>query len=564
MHLRLAVLFAAVLMIVTGCSAGGAPRLSGTIVPGFNRAVDHVVSPGGPDGGVLRLVSTRGCGDWLPEQAISPWCVNLQRFVTRQLMTYGPDAGRLGAVVVPDLASSRGRPNEDRTTWSYELQRGLRWEDGEPITMAEVARGIRALDLGRRDVTVVEVSIESASSLSVTLREPLTDFDALLALPVSAPRREAQRLIASGPYRIASTGLTTVFERNPQWEAATDGARRPKVDRVEFTVVSSDAALAEELSSGRADLAVQGRMESSLAQMVLADPSFAAMSDNPGTGRTAMLAVPANASAPLREVDCRRAVYSAVDRLGIVNALAGGVTPVELAAKPATSLSPATIPSFDSSYQPFSIGDGTGDIGAARSSLVRCGYASGFPVRFAFARTSTNDVIAASISRALSRVGIRVEMVPLAPVDYAVLTASPAAMKAARIDLALLVQSPRVSGTWGFWNPLVSGALVGPGPSTNVAQVRIPSVDILLRSPEITSTSPGIQENVGRMIDRLVLDTGSYIPLATVQTLLQRPADLTNVTTNGALGNEYDLVQIGKRTAPSPRHFVQNPAEMTR
>jgi hypothetical protein len=163
-----------------------------------------------------------------------------------------------------------------------------------------------------------------------------------------------------------------------------------------------------------------------------------------------------------------------------------------------------------------------------------------------------NAAIAASVSASLARVGIIVESVPVDPVDYAVLTVSPAAMRAARVDLALLVRSPAVSGTWGFWYPLVSGALVGPGPSTNVAQVRIPNVDILLGSSEITSTSPGIQENVGRMIDRLVLDTGSYIPLATVQTLLHRPANLTNVTTNGALGNEYDVVQLGKRTPPAP------------
>ena len=548
MHFRFAVVIAASLVIVSGCSSGDDPKPNGTLAPGFNRAIDHVVRPGGPDGGVLRIVSTRGCGEWLPEQAISPWCVNMQRLVTRQLMTYGPDSGRLGAVVVADLAAGAGRPNEDRTRWTYELRSGVRWENGEPITLEEVAEGIRGLDEARRDVAVMDITPESATSLSVTLREPATDFDALLALPVSAPRRSGDGPYASGPFRIASRETTTVFERNPQWDAATDEVRRPKVHRVEFTVVASDDEVADALSSGRADLAVQGRMDSALAQRVLDDPSFASESDNPGTGRTAMLAVPAHSSGALLEVDCRRAVYSAVDRLGVVSALAGDVTPVEFAAAPATSLSPATIPSFDWSYQPFAVGDGSGDLGAARASLERCGYGSGFGIRFAFARTAVNAAIAASVSAALARVGIAVESVPVDPVDYAILTASPTAMKSARIDLALLVRSPAVSGTWGFWYPLVSGALVGPGPSTNVAQVRIPSVDILLSSSEITSTSPGIQESVGRMIDRLVLDTCSYIPLATVQTLLHRPANLTNVTTNGALGNEYDLVQIGKRT----------------
>ena len=421
----------------------------------------------------------------------------------------------------------------------------MRWEDGQLITVDQVADGIRALDLARRDVSVVGIDIDVPGMLTVTLRKPSTDFDALLALPVSAPRRDPGAVLASGPFRIVSTGTTTVFERNPQWDQATDAARHPRVDRIEFTVVSTDAEMADELNAGRADLAVQGRMDSSLAGEVFDDPSFAATSDNPGTGRSAMLAVPAYASDALRNVDCRRAVFSAVDRLGVVVALAGGVDPVEMAAEPATSLSPPTIPSFDWSYQPFAVGDGSGDLDAATASLERCGQPSGFPVRLAFAATSTNAEIVASLTTSLARVGLLVVAVPFAPVDYVRLTSSPAAMRVELIDIALLVQAPMVSGTWGFWNPLVNGDLVGSGLSTNVAQVRIPSVDILLRAPEITSTSPAVQENVGRMIDRLVLDNCSYIPLATVKSILHRPPMLTNVTTNGALGNGYDLVQIG-------------------
>lgn len=537
-------------LLLAGCSTGIEPTPSGTSAPGFDRAVDHVVNPGGSDGGVLRLISTRDCGDWLPEQAVSDWCVNMHRLMTRQLMTYGSDAGRRGAVVVPDLATGRGTPNVDRTSWTYELQPDVRWEDGELITIDEVADGIRALDLARGDVSVASIDLDAPRVITVTLRKPSTDFDALLALPVSAPRRDPRVALASGPFRIASTGSTTVFERNPQWDQATDAARHPRVDRIEFTVVSTDAEMADELGAGRADLAVEGRMDSSLAGEVLDDPSFAATSDNPGTGRSAMLAVPAYASDALRDVDCRRAVFSAVDRLGVVAALAGGVDPVALAAEPATSLSPPTIPSFDGSYQPFAVGDGSGDLEAARASLERCGKASGFPVRLAFAATSTTSEIVASLATSLARVGITVVGVPFAPVDYVRLTSSPAEMRGEQIDVALLVQAPMVSGTWGFWNPLVSGDLVGTELSTNVAQVRIPSVDILLRAPEITSTDPAVQESVGRMIDRLVLDDCSYIPLASVKSILHRPPMLTNVTTNGALGNGYDLVQIGKAERP--------------
>ena len=82
----------------------------------------------------------------------------MQRLMTRQLMTYGSDAGRRGAVIVPDLAAGRGTPNEDRSSWTYELQPNMRWEDGQSITVDEVAEGIRALDRARRDAIKVKAA----------------------------------------------------------------------------------------------------------------------------------------------------------------------------------------------------------------------------------------------------------------------------------------------------------------------------------------------------------------------------------------------------------------------
>ena len=533
-----------------GTSSATEPTPAGTEVPGFDRALDHVVSPGGPDGGTLRLVSTRECADWMPADAWTPWCINMQRLVTRQLMTYGADTGRRGSVVVPDLALGGGVPNEDRTEWTYRLKPDVRWEDGAPITVQEVVQGIERLDFLRRDISIVDIALGPDDAVSVRLREARTDFDALLALPASAPLPESGAFMASGPFRIASRGSTTVFERNSQWDPATDDVRRPRVDRVEFTVLASDAEVSKSLATGAADLAIQGRMDAAVADRVMAEPAFAERSDNPGTGRTVMLAVPANAAPQLRQVECRKAVYSAVDRLAVARVMAADVEPSELAAEPATSLSPPTIASFDWSYQPFAVGDGSGDVDAARDSLARCGAASGFALNLVFADTTTNALIVDVISGALARVGIIVNAKPVAPVDYLALTASPTAMQVAGADVALLVQSPALSGVWGFWNPLVNGDLVGLGLSTNVAQTRIPAVDILLGSTEITSPEPAVQENIGRMIDRLVLDSATYIPLAYAKALLHRPSVLTNVTTNGALGNGYDLVNIGVHRTP--------------
>jgi hypothetical protein len=57
MRLRFAVVTFASIVIVSGCSSGGDPKPTGTLAPGYNRAIDHVVTPGGSDGRATFAVS---------------------------------------------------------------------------------------------------------------------------------------------------------------------------------------------------------------------------------------------------------------------------------------------------------------------------------------------------------------------------------------------------------------------------------------------------------------------------------------------------------------------------
>ena len=50
-------------------------------------------------------------------------------------------------VLVPDLATDLGTPNEDFTEWTFTIRDDATWEDGQPVTAEEVAFGIcRSLD----------------------------------------------------------------------------------------------------------------------------------------------------------------------------------------------------------------------------------------------------------------------------------------------------------------------------------------------------------------------------------------------------------------------------------
>ena len=53
-------------------------------------------------------------------------------------------------ILVPDLATDLGTPNEDFTEWKFTLRDGVKWETGAPVTADEVAFGISARWTTRR------------------------------------------------------------------------------------------------------------------------------------------------------------------------------------------------------------------------------------------------------------------------------------------------------------------------------------------------------------------------------------------------------------------------------
>ncbi len=540
---------AALLMAVgtlAACSAqaGDEPE-PWTTVPGFNRAVGGVANPGGAAGGTLRLVTRYNCLDWLPEQATTDVCRNLHRLLTRQLTAFGTAPGSRGSNTVPDLAQAPGEPDESRTRWSYRLREGVEWSDGTPVTAQQVAAGIARAGATIPGVDVRDIEVGADGGLVVVLAAPVGNLDAALALPQAAPLAPAASL-ASGPFMVQSVrGPLTVLARNPHWTAETDPVRRPLADQVQVRQVATVAEALDAVDGGQADLVIEGTLVQRVVDAVVADPAVAALSDNVGTSRTLMLAVPGYGNQAWQSQDCRQAVFSALDRHAVVDAIGGGIVPTSFVAFPATTLSPPTISSFDWSYEPFAVGGRFGDVPAARALLETCAEGEARRAVLAIRYGEQPARVAAAIRASVARAGIEVEVVTVPAGTWRSTITSPAALRETGVDWVLLDQAAAIPGVWGFWYRLVSGDLVGAEPSTNVAQASLPAVDVLLDSEQIASDDSLMLDSVGRTIDRLTLDSGRYIPLAYVKTLHERPAYLTDVTTNGALGNQYDLVNIG-------------------
>lgn len=538
------------LALVAGCSssAAPAPAPSGTIAPGFNEALGSVVNPSEEIGGELRIAVPGDCGGWVPRLTTSAACANLQRALSRQLTTYVSAPGRAGSVVTADLATELGQSDPEGKTWRFQLKPLLFWDDGSPLTSVDVARGLRNLDLRRSDFRITDIEFGAERTMIVHLDRPFHDFNAVAALTVAAPVAAGDEVRFSGPFTVDEFDRSHLG-RNALWSPESDTVRHPVAYDMRITWTNSPAEAHRLLLEAKVDLALTSRIDPAFTAGVLRNPLRASHSDNPGTGQVTMLAIPPSDGA-LAQEKCRQAVYSAVDRTALRRVLGAFAGEAEIGAAQATTLSAPTIASFDANYQPFSPGDGSGDVTAARTSLEACGHSQGFSMSLGFPDSSTGLSAFAVIKESLARVGITVLGTPISALEYSSTIYSADAVADLGLDAVYLNYSATVPGVAGYWRPLAGSITPGKPYRQNIAQLDLPTVNTLLASPDIASSDPKVQADVGRIIDRLVLDSGAYIPLAFMQTLEFRPARLSNVTTSGAFDNQYDVVNIG--LAPEP------------
>ena len=529
------------------------PTTTGIDATGFNAASYGTVNSSEVDGGTLRIGIGESCGVLVP-QSPSPYrlaqsgtCRNLQRMVVRGLTAFAPYPGASGMEAVPDLATDLGEVSADGLTVTYQLRDGVRWQDGSPITGDDVVLGLREADHGSSSLQFTSVTA-NANTITITLAAPMPTIDERLAMTDAVPRPSSGAALASGPFVVSRTSRSGYeLERNPQWSAETDPVRSPRSAKAVVTVQPNIDELDRALLSHDLDVVLAPGMGTQTATSLLEDPRTAGDIDNPATGEVTMLAMQETV-APLDNVACRRAVFSAIDRTAIVDATGG-----PLRRMPAITVSPPNYPSYAGGYEPYPIADGAGDIEAAKAQLVKCNEPDGFTMKVAYP-TSASDIFN-SIRLALQRIGIIVLGVPIDDGEFATrFMSTPELIERTGVGAVLFSYESQLPSVEAFLAPLVAPVL--PAANTNIAQVELRSIDVLVNSTEMGSRDLAIQGDVGKAIDRLILDSVAYIPLTYELTTHYRMRALTNVSVSSAYDSEYNAVNLGTQgstaTASTP------------
>ena len=171
--------------------------------------------------------------------------------------------------VIPSLAKS-WKFDEETNTYTFHLEEGVKWHDGEPFTANDVKFTIEAImdpENGSENAPnfedVEEITVEDDYTVSFRLSAPnvaFLDYMTMAILPQHLLEGEDMQEsdffrhpIGTGPYKLASwdEGQAITLEKNEDY---FKGAAN--IDQIIFKIVTDDNAKAIQMESGELDLAL--------------------------------------------------------------------------------------------------------------------------------------------------------------------------------------------------------------------------------------------------------------------------------------------------------------------
>jgi peptide/nickel transport system substrate-binding protein len=270
-----------------------------------------------------------------------------------------------GGEYLPDLAESCG--SDDAVLWRCRLREGVLFQDGRPLTSADVAFTYRSLlapglvTSKREPLRVIrEIATPSPREIEFRLVEPYASFPLQLLLGIlpdgTTPEEVAERPVGTGPYRLAEyrPDDRVVFKRFDRHFAGP-----AKIETLVYRIVPDATTRALELLHGSLDLSVNN-LPPDLLPRLGSSPGLQ-VDVRPGT-TYAYLAFNLRDSV-LGKLQVRRALALALDRDALAEGLFRGTV------EKTETLVPPGHWARDESLPPL-----TRDLPKARALLDAAGY----------------------------------------------------------------------------------------------------------------------------------------------------------------------------------------------
>ena len=384
-------------------------------------------------------------------------------YLNRTLTQYKLSPGKDSSELVGDLATDTGKSSNGGKTWAFTLKDGVKWEDGKPVTCADIKYGvsrtfaqdvitdgptyaIQYLDIPKdkegnsvykgpyKNDAAGQAAFDKAVSCSsdnktitFNLNQPVGDFNytvtltAFAAVPKAADTGEKydDKPMSDGPYKIQeyTKGQQLVLVRNDQWSKDTDSYRPALPDQIVMKFGLDSAVIDQRMQADAPEdqtALSQDPVEPASLATVFNDPRFADRRVNELDPYVRYLAVNVKKVPNLKQ---RQALAAALDRAQL-RTIAGGNFSGDLA-------DGVVKPNLPQDYAPSGMWDSllgqkipdNGDPNYAKTLIQQ----SGAPmpeIKYDYPQTPTNDKGAAAIVASLGKAGIKVTPNPIPPGQF--------------------------------------------------------------------------------------------------------------------------------------------------
>ncbi|MEV0534975.1 ABC transporter substrate-binding protein [Kitasatospora sp. NPDC050463] len=572
---------AAAVLVVTGCSSGSksgdSSSSSAASGGGADAATKGIVNASDKKGGTVTY-EMKGTPDSLdPGNTYYAYLYNFSRLYGRPLTTFAPGPGEEGNKLVPDLAESLGQPSADGLTWTYKLRAGLKYEDGSPITSKDVKYAVERSNWAPdvfsngptyfkdllvdnptpyegpyKDTTGDLKSIETPDDLTVVfhLKHAFADFDYMVSAPQTVPVPKdkdkgadyVKHPMASGAYKFESyeDGKQLTLVPNTNWDKASDPIRKQLADKILLKMNIEQSTIDKDLLAGNAQVdLVGGGVDPQTQAQILQNPKLKAKTDNAYGGRLVYTAIDTHV-APFDNVECRKAVQYAIDKVSVQTAMGGPIR-----GQIANTVLPADIAGHQDTNL-YETKDNKGDEAKAKEALKACGKEGGFStVLSARTERATEIAAATSIQAALKKVGIIAEIQQFPQGKYLSDNVGvPAKNKEKNIGLMMMQWGADWPTGYGFLQQIVDGRAIKEAGNSNLASLNDPAINKLIDDAAV-NTDQAAREKIYAEIDKKVMEQAVYVPLTYFKVFLYRSDTATNVVSTSAFSGEYDYLNIG-------------------
>jgi peptide/nickel transport system substrate-binding protein len=484
-------------VLLAGCQGGG-----GGDTTTSNAAFD----PATCQGGTLTVLNQGGITHLDPARLYTSGGGNLPSLLFRTLTTRNRQPGDAGTKPAPDLATDLGTPSDGAKTWTYHLRDGIQFEDGTPITAADVKYGIErsfAPELpggapylrdwlaGAADYQgpykqpdgITSIETPDDKTIVFKLSKPEGDFPFLATATQFAPVPKAKdngvdyekHPISSGPYQVESyePKKSLVLVRNPHWSTKIDELRYACPDRIEVTSGLDSAVINQRIVTGAGQDSNAVTTDAVVGPEQLAQLGTGSELDKRVTRgefpSTTYLAFNTK-KAPFDNPKVREALSYAINRTSVVNALGGSAV-----VGPSTTFLPPQKALGYQQYDWFPAGE-TGAPDKAKQVLAEAGL-SDLSIELAHENDDSEGIgpkVASAIQEAFKQAGVTVKLNAIDTGTYRDITGKPATQPG--LSLA----------TWGadwpsggpFLIPIFDGRqIITAGGNFNLAQYNDPEVN---------------------------------------------------------------------------------------